>query len=544
MVTIDIQFEDGRHESVQVMLPILIGKESDCGLRLNHWRVSRRHAKITKLGEFLQIEDLGSFSGTRINGIRCTQHFPLLANDEVVIGPCRLKVRPTTAPEADQPDDSDEFTDEQGRFDAVQMRVDAATRAALHGELIALLDVRKLDLNNLPNDILKSKAREILIEMLERDSRGLSVQEQEHVMQAVVSDVAGLGVLQPLIDDPEVSEVMVNRHNQIYVERHGGLRRHPVHFLNDAAVRTVIERIVYPLGRRIDDASPMVDARLPDGSRVNAVIAPIALHGACLTIRKFPSKRLELKDLVRIGSISAPLGQFLTLAVEQRLNILIAGGTGSGKTTLLNILGSQIPHAQRVITIEDAAELQIGHPHVVSLEARPRNVEGSGEVTIRDLVRNALRMRPDRIVVGECRGAEALDMLAAMNTGHDGSLTTLHANSPRDAISRLETMVLMAGKDLPLLAIRDQIARAIQLIVQQTRLADGRRMVTAVDELTGLESGQIQLQPLVRFDVARGCASAQGLPPTFMGQWRATGSLTQARLDALQAVEQWFRQAA
>lgn len=543
MVSIEIQFEDGRQESVQVILPVMIGKDSDCNLRLNHWRVSRRHAKVTKLGEFLQIEDLGSFIGTRINGIRCTQHFPLLPSDEVVIGPCRLKIQVALAPSADQPEDLAQITSEQAQSDMPDVHVDPATRSALHGELIALLDVRKLDLNNLPNEILKSKAREILTEMLDRDSRGLSVEQQEHVMQAVISDVAGLGVLQPLMDDPEVSEVMVNRYNQIYVERHGGLRRHPVHFLNDAAVRTVIERIVYPLGRRIDDASPMVDARLPDGSRVNAVIAPIALHGACLTIRKFPSKRLELKDLIRIGSMSASLGEFLTLTVEQRMNILIAGGTGSGKTTLLNILGSQIPHSQRVITIEDAAELQIGHPHVVSLESRPRNVEGTGEVTIRDLVRNALRMRPDRIVVGECRGAEALDMLAAMNTGHDGSLTTLHANSPRDAISRLETMVLMAGKDLPLLAIRDQIARAIQLIVQQTRLADGRRMVTAVDEITGLESGQIQLQPLLRFDAARGCAMPQGLPPTFMRQWREDGAVSDARLDAVRSIEGWFGQA-
>lgn len=537
MLSVEIRYEDGREQALEVALPAVIGKDAECEIRLAHWRVGRTQARVSRLGEFLQIEDLGSLLGMRVNGLRCAQHFPLLATDDVTIGPCRLRFRWVQPIDEDKPFAA--TGQAEARIDAVasEMVIAPEIRAELHAELIALLDVRKLDLNNLPTQVIKSKAQEILREMLARDSRGLSVSEQEQAIEAVVSDVAGLGVLQPLIEDPSVSEIMVNRHDQIYVEREGTLRRHAVHFVNDAAVRTVIERIVYPLGRRIDDASPMVDARLADGSRVNAVISPIALHGACLTIRKFPNKRLELNDLVRIGSMSQELGQFLSVAVQQRLNILISGGTGSGKTTLLNILGSQIPHHQRVITIEDAAELQIGHPHVVSLESRPRNVEGTGEVTIRDLVRNALRMRPDRIVVGECRGAEAIDMLAAMNTGHDGSLTTLHANSPRDALSRLETMVLMAGKELPLLAIRDQITRAIQLIVQQARLPDGRRMVTAIDEITGLESGQIQLQPLVRLDPAQSRCVPQGLPPTFLRGWRDSADARQ-----LHVVEQWFAQ--
>ncbi len=537
MLSVEIRYEDGREQALEVALPAVIGKDAECEIRLAHWRVGRTQARVSRLGEFLQIEDLGSLLGMRVNGLRCAQHFPLLATDDVTIGPCRLRFRWVQPIDEDKPFAA--TGQAEARIDAVasEMVIAPEIRAELHAELIALLDVRKLDLNNLPTQVIKSKAQEILREMLARDSRGLSVSEQEQAIEAVVSDVAGLGVLQPLIEDPSVSEIMVNRHDQIYVEREGTLKRHAVHFVNDAAVRTVIERIVYPLGRRIDDASPMVDARLADGSRVNAVISPIALHGACLTIRKFPNKRLELNDLVRIGSMSQELGQFLSVAVQQRLNILISGGTGSGKTTLLNILGSQIPHHQRVITIEDAAELQIGHPHVVSLESRPRNVEGTGEVTIRDLVRNALRMRPDRIVVGECRGAEAIDMLAAMNTGHDGSLTTLHANSPRDALSRLETMVLMAGKELPLLAIRDQISRAIQLIVQQARLPDGRRMVTAIDEITGLESGQIQLQPLVRLDHAQSRCVPQGLPPTFLRGWRDSADARQ-----LHAVEQWFAQ--
>ena len=533
MLAVEIHYEDGRQQSLEVAVPAVIGKDADCEIRLAHWRVARAQARVSRLGEFLQIEDFGSLTGMRINGLRCAQHFPLLATDDVTIGPCRLRLRwvqPVSATDMQNVDASVE------QACVTTPLLDAEVRSTLHAELVALLDVRKLDLNNLPADVLKAKASELLREMLDRDNRGLTVIEQEMAIEAVVSDVAGLGVLQSLIEDPDVSEIMVNRYDQIYVERKGSLKRHAVNFVNDAAVRTVIERIVYPIGRRIDDASPMVDARLADGSRVNAVISPIALHGACLTIRKFPLKRLNLDDLVQLGSMSQALGLFLSLAVRQRLNILIAGGTGSGKTTLLNVLGSQIPLDQRVITIEDAAELQIGHPHVVSLESRPRNVEGSGEVTIRDLVRNALRMRPDRIVVGECRGAEAIDMLAAMNTGHDGSLTTLHANSPRDAISRLETMVLMAGKELPLLAIRDQIARAIQLIVQQTRLTDGRRMVTAVDEITGLESGQIQLQPLVRFSVREQTGVPQGLPPTFMPAWREQG------VPDLDVIERWFAQ--
>lgn len=534
MLSVEIRYEDGREQALQTQVPAVIGKDAKCEIRLVHWRVGRAQARVSRLGEFLQIEDLGTLMGMRINGIRCAQHFPLLATDDVTIGPCRLRIRWIQAASIQSIDEM-EFNAVGEDPGLCTPTLDPEIRSTLHAELIALLDVRKLDLNNLPLEILKAKASELLREMLERDDRGLGVELQEIAIDAVVSDVAGLGVLQPLIDDPEVTEIMVNRHDQIYVEREGALRKHTVHFVNDAAVRTVIERIVYPLGRRIDDSSPMVDARLTDGSRVNAVIRPIALHGACLTIRKFPKKRLQLEDLVRLGSLSEELGSFLSMAVEQRMNILISGGTGSGKTTLLNVLGSRIPWRQRVITIEDAAELQIGHPHVVSLESRPRNVEGSGEVTIRDLVRNALRMRPDRIVVGECRGPEAIDMLAAMNTGHDGSLTTLHANSPRDALSRLETMVLMAGKDLPLLAIRDQIVRAIQLIVQQTRLIDGRRAVTAVDEVTGLESGQIQLQPLVRFDPLRSCCVPQGLPPTFLSQWRENSNIA-----GLQSIEQWF----
>lgn len=515
-------YEDGRTQTLTVNLPSVIGKDPANQVHIDYWRVAKAHAKVTRTGDFLQIQDLGSFIGTRVNGVSKSYHYPLLPTDEVIVGPCRLRFKCSSQTSNTAVEGLEQEVSDRGPEPAPPL-IDSVLRCALHAELIEQFDLRKVDLSGLSNVLLKERALTLLDEMFERDDRGLSGEQRAILTAAVVDDVAGLGVLQALMEDTSISEIMVNRHDQIYVESEGSLKQHVARFADDGAVRTVIERIVYPLGRRIDEASPMVDARLADGSRVNAVISPVALKGACLTIRKFPRQRLVLADLVRLGSLSDPMAQFLTACVAQRLNILISGGTGSGKTTLLNILGSQVPAKHRIVTIEDAAELKINHPHVVSLEARPRNMEGHGEITIRDLVRNALRMRPDRIVVGECRGAEAIDMLSAMNTGHDGSLTTLHANSTRDALSRLETMVLMAGKDLPLTAIRDQIVRAIQLIVQQTRLADGRRVVTAIDEVTGMESGQIQLQPLMRYNRLTRAFQAQSLPPTFLGQWRADG---------------------
>lgn len=396
-------------------------------------------------------------------------------------------------------------------------------RKNLHAALVRELDVQKRDLSKLSDALLRDQCQRILETMLLRDHFGLDPAQQARLIYEVVSDTVGLGVLQTLIDDASVTEILVNRYDHIFIEKNGKLIQHNIQFASDEALRTVIERIVMPIGRRIDDASPMVDARLQDGSRVNAVIAPVAIGGACLTIRKFPIKRLNLDDLVRLQALDLKLSLFIKCCVEQRLSMLISGGTGSGKTTLLNILASQVPCTERIITIEDAAELQITHPHVLSLESKPGNTEGKGQVTIRDLVKNALRMRPDRIVVGECRGAEAVDMLAAMNTGHAGSLTTLHANSPRDALSRLETMVLMAGMSLPLPAIRDQISRAIQLVIQQTRLPCGRRVITAIDEVTGIESGLIQTQPIMRFKVETNQFCMASLPPSFLNEWRQAG---------------------
>jgi pilus assembly protein CpaF len=351
----------------------------------------------------------------------------------------------------------------------------------------------------------------------------------------VLDEAVGLGPLEELLQDSSVTEIMVNQHDKIFIERKGRLERHALTFTSARAVLGVIERIVAPLGRRIDESSPMVDARLKDGSRVNAIIPPLALKGPALTIRKFAKHKMTAQDLVELGSMSGEMATFLEVCVAARRNIVVSGGTGSGKTTLLNILSNFIPADERIITVEDAAELQLHHDHWISLESRPANGEGKGAIPIRDLVRNTLRMRPDRIVVGECRGGEALDMLQAMNTGHDGSLTTLHANSPRDALARLETMVLMAGMDLPLSAIRDQVASAIQLIVQQTRFACGTRMVTSVTEVTGIESGKLQLQELFRFvnlgygngtgsSKIRGYYTGCDMAPTFYESLRASGN--------------------
>ncbi|MBU9721320.1 MULTISPECIES: CpaF family protein [Bacillaceae] len=319
---------------------------------------------------------------------------------------------------------------------------------------------------------------------------------KRELIDRVSHELIGFGPITPLLNDSEVSEIMVNGPDQIYIEKNGKLSLSSNFFRDDDHVLQVIEKIVSPLGRRIDESSPMVDARLPDGSRVNAIIPPLSLVGPVITIRKFPQNRLQIQDLIRFGSVTEEMAQFLDACVKGRLNIFISGGTGSGKTSLLNIMSSFIPHDERIVTIEDAAELQLLQDHVVSLETRPPNIEGKGAIAIRDLVKNSLRMRPDRIVIGEVRGGEALDMLQAMNTGHDGSLATGHSNSPREMLSRLETMVLMAGMDLPIRAIREQIAGAVDLIIQQSRLKDGSRKIVNITEVIGMEGDTIVLQDL------------------------------------------------
>jgi len=394
-------------------------------------------------------------------------------------------------------------------------------RRLLHRRLLQTIDLRRKDVRQLSSEQLRADARALLEELVARDLQPPPGVDRERAIADVLDEAIGLGPLERLLADPDVSEIMVNRADEIYVERHGRLARSALAFSGESAVRAVIDRIVAPLGRRIDESSPMVDARLPDGSRVNAVIPPLAVRGSVVTIRRFNRQVLAPSDLLRLQSASPAMLRFLQVCVEQRRNVVISGGTGSGKTTLLNVLSNLIPPGERVVTIEDAAELRLRHTHLVSLEARPANAEGRGAVGIRDLVRNALRMRPDRIVVGECRGGEALDMLQAMNTGHEGSLTTVHANSPRDVVARLETMVLMAGMDLPVAAIREQIASAVHVIVQQARGSDGARRIVEIAEVTGIEAGRVQMQALFRWE--RGRFVACDTVPQFLEELRASG---------------------
>lgn len=368
---------------------------------------------------------------------------------------------------------------------------------ALHDELLRRLDLRRIDINRMSDEELWRLAQRHLREVL--DGRVPPAQKAQLERQ-VLQEVVGVGVLEDLLRDDTVTEIMVNGPERIFVERSGRLVRCEARFSGVRALQGAIERLLARSGRRVDESSPMVDARLADGSRVNVIVPPLALCGPAVTIRKFARRPLDMHALVQNGTLSQAMADFLRVAVHARRNIVVSGGTGTGKTTLLNCLSGLIPPGERIVTIEDSAELQLSHENLVSLEARPSNSEGRGLVSIRDLVRNALRMRPDRIVVGECRGGETLDMLQAMNTGHDGSLTTAHANSPRDLLSRLEVMTLMAGMELPLLAVREQIASAVNLIVQQVRFPCGSRRIVAITEVTGTESGRIQTQDLFRYE--------------------------------------------
>src|SRR5512146_1848450 len=345
-------------------------------------------------------------------------------------------------------------------------------------------------------DDLSEKVLRTVTEQLALDRTPLTREERRQIVREITDDILGYGPLEPLLRDDSVTEVMVNGHDHVYVERHGKIERTPVQFVDQAHLLRIIDKIVSQIGRRVDESSPMVDARLPDGSRVNAIIPPLALKGPTLTVRKFSRDPYTVNDLIQFGTLTAKSAQFLAACVKGKLNVLISGGTGTGKTTTLNVLSAFIPGDERIVTIEDAAELQLQQEHVITLESRPPNIEGQGEVRIRELVRNALRMRPDRIIVGEVRGPETLDMLQAMNTGHEGSLTTIHANSPRDALSRLETLVMTAGVELPHRAIREQISSAFDLLVQIQRLVDGTRRISHISEVVGMESDVITLQDI------------------------------------------------
>jgi pilus assembly protein CpaF len=389
-------------------------------------------------------------------------------------------------------------------------------RASVHRKLLGRLNLEALA--HVERAKAEVEIRSLLVQLLSEESAPLSLAERETLFAEVLDDVFGLGPLEPLLRDPSISDILVNTYKNVFVERKGMLERVTATFQDDSHLLRVIDRIVSRIGRRVDDSSPMVDARLADGSRVNAIIPPLAVDGPLLSIRRFPAERLKADDLVSLGAMTKPMLDFLSHCVRSHLNCIISGGTGAGKTTLLNVLSSFISTRERIVTIEDAAELQLHQEHVVRLETRPPNVEGKGAIRQRQLVVNALRMRPDRIVVGEVRSEEALDMLQAMNTGHDGSLTTVHANTPRDALTRIETMIAMGAINLPDKAMRQQIASAIHLVVQQTRLADGTRKVTSISEITGMEGDVITMQEIFVFEKAG--ISKEG---KVVGRFRATG---------------------
>ena len=512
-------------------LPCRIGRSRDCELVLAGWRVGRVHAQLqiepSASGRAVRITDAGTLSGTLVNGERITDFGPLSPLDLIEIAGHRLRVQLAS----DAPNAPTEDSLPASSQDALSWR------RLVHRQVLQTLDLRRRDLRLADTDVLRTEIRGVINQLLDESISLPATIDRERLIVDVLDESVGLGPLERLLEDSSISEIMVNAPDEIWVERAGRLQRHAGAFTDDAAVRSVIERIVAPLGRRIDESSPMVDARLADGSRVNAIIPPLALRGPALTIRRFARSLKGPQDLIDAGAASIEMFDFLRVCVEQRRNIVISGGTSSGKTTLLNVLSNLIPAGERIITIEDAAELSLRHEHLVQLEGRPPNLEQRGEITIRDLVRNALRMRPDRIVVGECRGGETLDMLQAMNTGHDGSLTTVHANSPRDVISRLEVMTLMAGMDLPVSAIREQVAAAIDVVVHQARFADGSRRITSIMEVTGIESGRVQMQPLFEYRSrvgARGVAATGefigcGNVPTFYEALRASGLLLDLR---------------
>ena len=525
----------------------LIGAGRNSHIRLDQPDISGRHAQLVVTDGAINIMDLGSSNGTFINKSRdplfANQNFAILPgtvirlgkNVELLVEKAELKVpQAEQAEEKKAPAEKKEIYDvDKGEIPVLNVSgvpenlrplVQEIKRQA-HRELLVRLNLKKMAVSGISEEELAAKAKVMIREILSQLNVRLPAELSLDVIEKeLIQEAIGLGPLEYLIARDDITEIMVNGPNQVFVEHKGVLYRTDAAFADDNQVLASIERIVAPLGRRIDESSPMVDARLADGSRVNAIIPPLSLIGPSITIRKFSKTPLQAKDLVNFGSISPEMVKFLSVCVAVRKNIIISGGTGSGKTTLLNVLSSFLPNRERIVTIEDAAELQLHQEHIVRLEARPPNIEGRGEVTIRDLVRNSLRMRPDRIVVGECRGGEALDMLQAMNTGHDGSLTTIHANSPRDALARLETLVLMAGFDLPLRAIREQVASAINIIVQITRERDGSRKVVNISEIVKMEGDIITMQDLFVFrqtgwdsnNRITGVFEPTGSIPTFM----------------------------
>jgi pilus assembly protein CpaF len=521
---------DGRvsHHRLDPGGSLALGRDPACDLVLDCELVSRQHAELHMSAGRATLRDC-SANGTRVGRERVHHGERLLqGNEELQVGRYRLRLRAADATrDRDTLEPATPRASDDGRAPAAMPAamsegdISPELRRRVHAQLLEHLDLARFDPADA--DALRPRVQQALAELCDDLRAELPDAAQRARLQRELTDEAlGLGPLEDLLSDSGVSEIMVVDPSTIYVERAGTLQLTDRRFADAESARTAIERIVTPLGRRIDESTPLVDARLPDGSRVNAIIPPLASRGPCITIRKFPERRMTLDDLVAGGSLSPAMASLLKASVRARKNLVVAGGTGSGKTTLLNVLSGAIPTGERVVTIEDAAELRLHQPHVVSLESRPPNMEGKGAFTIRDLVRNALRMRPDRIVVGECRGGEAIDMLQAMNTGHEGSMTTTHANSPREAAQRLEMLCLMAGLELPTRALRRQIASSVHLLVQQARFADGTRRVTHVSELAGLDDrGEIEIHDIFRWD-GRDFAPT-GYLPTFAPALQAAG---------------------
>jgi pilus assembly protein CpaF len=559
---------------------ITIGRLNENDIVLNKGNVSKYHSRIVaKDGRFI-IVDMKSTNGTFVNGKKIAAPQVLKPEDKVYIGDYIINVEPLPEEagdeelppeegydegyEGEEPYEEEPYEEEPAPLPArtqqppppapnkgmpaslaaalqrnkrkVDPRIERYTRLQkdIHDRLIEYLDLRRMDMDRLGDEELwrrTEKAIRDIIDQMDADGELPEDVDREDLLTDVINEALGLGPLEAFLASDEISEIMVNHANQIYIEQRGKLTLSEKTFSSNQAVLGVIERIVAPIGRRIDESSPLVDARLKDGSRVNAIIPPLALKGPCITIRKFKKDSLKIQDLIKYKTVTAQMAEFLEMCVRARKNIVISGGTGSGKTTTLNIISSFIPDNERIITVEDAAELQLPQEHWVQLESRPPNLEGKGAITIRDLVKNCLRMRPDRIVVGECRSGETLDMLQAMNTGHDGSLTTLHANTPRDAIARLETMVLMSGMELPVKAIREQIASAVHIIVQQTRFSDGTRKICFITEVAGMEVDIVTLQDIFYYkqdgftddNKVRGRFVASGFVPKFYDDLQRKG---------------------
>ena len=496
----------------------LIGRESSCDIVLSSSKISRRHARLICESNQFFIEDCGSALGTYIGNAKINARETISIGHRIHIGTFELLLSP------------EEITDEPAAADqTTYTQVDAAAKVnVVQGKLLheyknanllytddmmalkrriherVLTEMHLVDMKINVNEMQKAESRKNLDRALNKVLRELWHELPRNIpaeifKEALIDELVNYGPISSLLRASDIDEIMVNGPNLIFVEKRGKLYETGIRFFNERHLISIIQRIVEPLGRHVDEASPMVDARLPDGSRVNAIIPPLALDGASVTIRKFASRKLTTEDLINFGSMTQNIADFMAEAVKARQNIIISGGTGSGKTTLLNVLSQFIPLEERLVTIEDSAELKLSHRNIVRLESRPANIEGRGRIAIRDLLVNSLRMRPDRIIIGECRAGEALDLLKAMNTGHDGSLTTVHANNPRDAVSRLENMVLMSGYELPVSAIREQISSAVNLIIQQNRLVDGTRKITQISEVVGREGNVVTMQDIFVF---------------------------------------------